>query len=143
MVRVQEIKPVGRVVVARLEPGEDILHSIENVAKEKELRSAHVSMIGAVSRAHLGYFDREEKEYKDFTIEKDLEIVSGLGNIAKHEDRYVVHVHVVAADETGRCYGGHLLEGCKVSVTIELVMTEVDELKRARDNLTGLNLLKI
>jgi predicted DNA-binding protein with PD1-like motif len=143
MVRIQEIKPSGRVVVAQLKPGEDILHSIEKVAKDMGLRSAHISMIGAVSRVHLGYFDRKENEYKDFTVEEDLEIVSGIGNISKHENAHVVHAHIVAADKTGRCYGGHLLEGCKVSVTIELVITEVDELKRARDDLTGLNLLKI
>jgi predicted DNA-binding protein with PD1-like motif len=143
MARVQVIKSTGRVVIARLEPGDDILHSIENVAEERRLVSAYISMIGAVSRVHLGYFDREKKEYKDFTIEEDLEIVSGIGNISRHEGKYIVHVHIVAADETGRCYGGHLLEGCEVSVTIELVISEVTELKRSRDGLTGLNLLDI
>jgi predicted DNA-binding protein with PD1-like motif len=143
MARVQVVESTGRIVIARLEPGEDILHSIENIATERELLSAHVSMIGAVSKVHLGYFDRAKKEYKDFTLEEDLEIVSGVGNISRHGDKYVVHAHIVAADETGRCYGGHLLEGCEVSVTIELVISEVTELKRSRDNLTGLNLLDI
>lgn len=100
-------------------------------------------MIGAVARVHLAYFDREMKVYKDFTVAEDLEIISGIGNISKHGGKYVVHAHVVAADETGKCYGGHLLEGCEVSVTIEIVITEIPELRRARDEKTGLNLLDI
>ena len=46
--------------------------------------------------------------------------------------------------EAGKCYGGHLMKGCKVSVTIELVITETTaDLSRARDERTGLNLLDI
>jgi predicted DNA-binding protein with PD1-like motif len=124
-------------------PGEDILSSIEKIANENKIQSAHFSMIGAVSGVHLGYFDRELNGYKDFSVEEDLEIVSGIGNISKLDGKYTVHAHTVAADETGRCYGGHLLGGCKVSVTIELVITEIPELTRARDEKTGLNLLNI
>ena len=143
MVRVYTTKATGAVLVARLYPGEDILSSIEKIANEKRIQSAHLSMIGAVSRVHLGYFDREINGYKDFTVEEDLEIVSGIGNISRHDEKYVVHAHIVAADENGRCYGGHLLAGCQVSVTIELIITEIPELTRTRDETLGLNLLDI
>lgn len=143
MVRVRTTKATGRVLVARLLPGEDILSSIEKIANENKIQSAHLSMIGAVSGVHLGYFDRELNSYKDFTVEEDLEVVSGIGNITRHEGKYIVHAHVIAADENGRCYGGHLLDGCKVSVTLELIITEIPELTRARDEKTGLNLLDV
>jgi len=143
MVRVRTTKATGRVLVVRLLPGEDILSSIEKIADENTIQSAHLNMIGAVSGVHLGYFDRELNSYKDFTVEEDLEIVSGIGNISRHDGKYVVHAHIIAADQTGRCYGGHLLGGCKVSVTIELIITEIPELARARDEKTGLNLLDI
>jgi predicted DNA-binding protein with PD1-like motif len=143
MTRVHVTKPTGRVVIARLEPGDDILHSIERVANEHEIQSGHLSMIGAVAGVHLGYFDREDKAYKEFTVEEDLEIVAGIGNITRYEETYVIHAHLVAADQTGRCYGGHLLDGCKVSVTIELVVTEIPELKRGIDKGTGLKLLDV
>ncbi len=143
MVRVHTTKATGKVLVARLYPGEDILSSIEKIANENRIQSAHLNMIGVVSKAHLGYFDRDLNGYKDFTVEQDLEIVSGIGNISKHDEKYVVHAHIVAADETGRCYGGHLLAGCQVSVTIELTITEIPELTRTRDEKTGLNLLNI
>jgi predicted DNA-binding protein with PD1-like motif len=143
MTKVNVTNTTGKVVIARLEPGEDLLHSIEKVASENRVRSGQLSMIGAVKGVHLGYFDREQKAYKDFTVSEDLEIVSGIGNITRHDNNYVIHAHLVAADETGRCYGGHLLEGCLVSVTIELIIIEVPELKRAVDELTGLKLLDI
>ena len=143
MVRVRTTKATGRVLVARLLPGEDILGSIEEIANENKIQSAHLSMIGAVSGVHLGYFDRELNSYKDFTVEEDLEIISGIGNISRHDGKYIVHAHIVAADKAGRCYGGHLLGGCEVSVTIELVITEIPELTRTRDEKTGLNLLNI
>jgi predicted DNA-binding protein with PD1-like motif len=143
MTRTHVTKTTGRVLIARLEPGEDILHSIEKIAMENKVRSGHLSMIGAVSRIHLGYFDREEKVYKDFKVMEDLELVSGIGNIAKYDNTLIIHVHLVAADETGKCYGGHLLEGCEVSVTTELVIVEIPELKRAVHDLTGLKLLDI
>lgn len=143
MVRTFVTTTTGRVIVARLEPSEDILKSIESIVAKHKLRSGYLSLIGAVSKVHLGYFDREEKIYKDFTIDEDLEIVSCVGNISRLLDDYVVHAHVVASDVNGKCYAGHLMEGCEVSVTIEIVITEFPKMKRARDEATGLNLLDL
>jgi predicted DNA-binding protein with PD1-like motif len=51
---------------------------------------------------------------------------------------------MIVADSEGNCFGGHLMKGCKVSVTLEVVMFEMDgELRRARDTKTGLNLLSL
>lgn len=143
MVRTFVTEKTGKVIVVRLEPGEDILKSIEKIVAENSLQSGHLSLIGAVSRVHLGYFDLEAKVYKDFTIDEDLEIVSCVGNISRLVDDYVVHAHIVASDVNGKCYAGHLMEGCEVSVTIEIVITEFPEMKRARDEATGLNLLDL
>lgn len=128
-----------------MELGDDILKTIQRVALEHDVKSGQITLIGAVSRAKLGYFDRESGEYKDFLIERDLEVVSGMGNISRlGDDSVVVHAHLVVSDEEGRCWGGHLMEGCEVSVTIELVIIEMDaDLRRAKDEMTGLNLLDI
>ena len=133
-----------RVIFARMYPGEDVLESIEAVAKKHGVRSGQLSLIGAVSKAKLGYFHREAVEYRDFTVDEDVEVVSCMGNIATHEGDLVVHAHMIVADEAGKCWGGHLLLGCEVSVTIELVIIETElELTRKRDDKTGLNLLHI
>jgi predicted DNA-binding protein with PD1-like motif len=132
-------------IVARMEPGEDILATIGKIADSYKIQSGSLTLIGAVSRAHLGYFDRKSLEYKSFTLEEDLEVVSGMGNISRLRDNsVVVHTHIIVSDEKGKCYGGHLMPGCEVSVTIELVIHEMDaNLRRAKDKLTGLNLLDL
>lgn len=135
---------IKRVVFARMYPGEDVLGAIEAVANEHGVRSGQLSLIGAVSKAKLGYFHIEASEYRDFTVDEDVEVVSCIGDISTHEGNLVVHAHMIVADEAGKCYGGHLLTGCEVSVTIELVIIETEiELIRKRDDVTGLNLLHI
>lgn len=127
-----------------MDPGEDVLASIETVAKEHGVKSAQLSLIGAVSKAKLGYFHRQTSEYRDFTVDEDVEVVSCIGDISTHESNIVVHAHMIVADEAGKCWGGHLLPGCEVSVTMELVIIETEiELIRKRDDMTGLNLLHI
>ncbi|MCF2135967.1 MAG: DNA-binding protein [Candidatus Thorarchaeota archaeon] len=139
------ITKTGRTIVARLMPGEDILKSLERLVLEHNIRGGQLQLIGAVARAHLGYFDREKNQYVDFTVEEDLEVVSCMGNISRlAEGTPVVHAHMVVADRTGRTYGGHLLKGTEVSVTIEIVINEFqDEIRRALDKTSGLNLIKL
>ncbi len=136
---------IQRIIVAKLEPGEDILKMIETVAKEHDIRMGQLNLIGAVERAVLGYFDRESGEYRSRTIERDLEVVSCMGNIGRLEDGTVaIHAHMIVADDGAVCYGGHVLPGCRISVTGELVIVEGRGiLTRARDERTGLNLLKL
>ncbi len=127
-----------------MEPGEDVLETIEAVAAEYDVKSGYVSMIGAISGAKLGYFHLKANEYRDFTVNEDVEVVSCMGNISMLNGKPMVHAHMIVSDEAGKCYGGHLMKGCKVSVTIELVITETAaDLSRARDERTGLNLLDI
>jgi predicted DNA-binding protein with PD1-like motif len=127
-----------------MEPGEDVLAAIENVVKKHGVRSGQLSLIGAVSKAKLGYFHRQAGEYRNFTVDEDVEVVSCIGDISTHKENIVVHAHMIVADETGKCWGGHLLTGCEVSVTIELVIIETDiELIRQKDDVTGLNLIHI
>jgi predicted DNA-binding protein with PD1-like motif len=142
---VRSIQTEGiRIIFARMHPGEDVLESIEKVVKKHGVKSGQLSLIGAVSKAKLGYFNRDTAEYRHFTVEEDVEVVSCMGNISTHEENIVVHAHMIVADESGKCYGGHLMVGCEVSVTIELVIIETEiELIRKQDDATGLNLLHI
>jgi predicted DNA-binding protein with PD1-like motif len=131
-------------IFAKMDPGEDVLGAIEEVARNHEVKSGQLSLIGAVSKAKLGYFHREALEYRYFTVDEDVEVVSCIGDISTHEGNLVVHAHMIVADEKGKCWGGHLLPGCEVSVTIELVIIETEiDLIRKKDDMTGLNLLHI
>ncbi|MFW9907058.1 MAG: PPC domain-containing DNA-binding protein [Candidatus Thorarchaeota archaeon] len=144
MVSIQKTRTIKTVVV-RMVPGEDILETLEDLAKKLEIRAGYLMLIGAISGATLGYFDLEKKQYKSFIIDKDLEVTSCIGNIAVGRDgNPIVHAHIVVADEQGKSFSGHLMRGCRVSVTIEVILTILDgKLERAPDNTSGLNLLNL
>jgi predicted DNA-binding protein with PD1-like motif len=132
-------------IFARMYPGEDIMKTIEKVAVDNEVRSGQLSLIGAVSIATLRWFNRTTGEYNEFVVDRDLEIVSCLGNIARTRDGdLVVHAHMIVADEDGACYGGHLAPGCEVSVVAELIILEMEEeIFRVKDEATGLGLMDL
>ena len=136
---------VKQTIMARLEPGEDILNIVESIVRDLGINGGHLTCIGAVSSATLGYFDRKAQVYRSFTIDEDLEVVSCMGNITRlGNGDPVVHAHMIVADDAGKCYGGHLMPGCEVSVTIEVVIDVFEgEVLRAKDELTGLNLLDL
>ena len=48
-------------------------------------------------------------------------------------------LHLSIADRDGRILGGHLLDGCLVRTTLEVVMQEIDGVRmlRAKDAETG------
>ena len=52
---------------------------------------------------------------------------------------------MVVSDKNGNAYGGHLLEGCKVAATAELMLIEALEvdLRRKFEDKYGLYLLNI
>ena len=134
-----------RTIVAKLEPGADILEELERLVHQYDVSGGQISFIGAISQATLGYFDLHSQEYKSFSMDEDLEVTSGMGNISRLENGTpVVHAHIVVANEQGHSFSGHLMKGCKVSVTIEIVMNLFDDsLIRGKDERTGLNLLKL
>ena len=132
-------------IFARMYPGEDLIKTIEKVAIENDVRSGQLSLIGAVSIAKLRWFNRTTGEYNEFVVNRDTEIVSCMGNIARTRDGdLVVHAHMIVADEDGTCYGGHLAPGCEVSVVAELIIIEMEqEIFRVRDEVTGLGLMDL
>ncbi len=132
-------------IFARMYPGEDLIKTIEKVAIENDVRSGQLSLIGAVSTAKLRWFNRTTGEYNEFVVNRDTEIVSCMGNIARTRDGgLVVHAHMIVADEDGTCYGGHLAPGCEVSVVAELIIIEMEqEIFRVKDEVTGLGLMDL
>ncbi len=136
---------VERTIVARLMPGEDVLEEIEKLVLQYDILGGAINFIGAVRQATLGYFDLHAGKYKSFTFAEDLEVTSGMGNISRLEDgTQIVHAHVVVGNENGQSYSGHLMKGCIVSVTIEVVILVFDKpIVRSKDDRTGLNLLRL
>jgi predicted DNA-binding protein with PD1-like motif len=113
--------------VVRLLPGDDLLLSLRAFAAERGLRAACVlSCVGSTSTTRLrpaGSSDAREFRGK-------FEIVSLVGTIANDAH----HLHMAVADETCAMIGGHLVEGCIVRTTAEIVVGELEDVGFAREH---------
>jgi hypothetical protein len=122
---------LGRVIFARLFENEDLLEAISNTAKQTGIKAGFFILIGTLKEAKLGFY--RQGKYEPIQIGEPVEIVSCMGNISlKEEKELVVHAHISVSNEKGEVLGGHLLSGCIVAVTAELVLVEVVDVKLER-----------
>ena len=134
----------GRIAVARVLEGEDLLETIKQRAEEAEIKSGCFFAIGSLSKARIGYYHDGKYEYRVFS--GPLEIASCTGNVTLDEEgKVAVHGHIVVSDKQFEAFGGHLTEQSIVGATAELVIVEAIgiDLRRSFDNKTGLKLLKL
>ncbi|MEM6290064.1 MAG: PPC domain-containing DNA-binding protein [Myxococcota bacterium] len=116
----------------RLRPGDDLRPWLEAWAADEPVPAAGVvSAVGSLTAANLRLAGADATR----TLEGPLEIVSLCGTVGAGG----AHLHVAVADAVGRCVGGHVLAGCRVHTTIELVLLELGGLAFARsfDPATG------
>jgi len=132
---------IGRTIFARLLEDEDLLEAITQQTTQSGITAGFFQLIGTLKEAKLGFY--RHGEYETIQIPGPLEIVSCLGNVSVKEKETIVHAHIAVADETGAVFGGHLLPGCPISVTGELVLVETPDAKLERkwDEKTKLHLL--
>jgi uncharacterized protein len=99
----------------RLKPGQDLKVELDQLAHAQGWEAACVlTCVGSLTTAVLRFANQP-----DGTVLKGhFEIVSLTGVFSVHGSHY----HISISDEQGRTYGAHLLEGCKVYTTAELVI---------------------
>ena len=125
------------------EKGDEVRRGLLEFASANRLADSQLSAIGAFSEVTLGYFERNEKIYKEIPISEQVEVLALTGNIVRGEGKPKLHAHVVVGKSDGRAYGGHLLAG-KVWPTLEMVVTELPvHLRRRIDNETGLAFIEL
>jgi uncharacterized protein len=131
----------GRVIVARLEHGSDLLLALTGLAREHGLDTAGVTAIGALSGARLAFYDQEAKSYGELAFAEPLEIAGCLGTVSRRDGDTAVHAHITLTREDGSAIGGHLVAGCTV-FACEATLTELlgERLERGYDETTGLPL---
>ena len=105
----------------RLCPGNDLLAGLEKVVTDQQLQAGCVlTCVGSLTIAVLRLANRDEHT----TFEGHFEIVSLTGTLSIHGS----HLHISISDSEGRTIGGHLVEGCKVYTTAEIVISAFPEL---------------
>jgi len=102
--------------MGRLHEEDDLLAALTEKAAEADIRAGYVWALGTVSRAVLGFYNQEHKEYDELHYEEPLEIVSCHGNISEKAGDVALHLHMTVGDEFGQVYGGHVMPGNRVVV---------------------------
>ena len=110
----------------RLKPGQDLFEEIETVVADKNIEAGCVlSAVGSLTHATLRLANREHfSEY-----EGHFEIVSMTGTISTHGS----HLHISISDGDGKTVGGHLVPGCKIYTTAEMVLGIFDDVVYKRE----------
>lgn len=111
----------------RLKPGEDLQAGIEKVVKEKNISAGWVATcVGSLT----DYSIRFANQPSAATGTGHFEIVSLAGTISTSGS----HLHISISDSTGKTIGGHLMPGCKVYTTAEIVVQSAGNLEFTREN---------
>ena len=115
----------GRFAALRLCPGDDLIGGLEAALAEMGAQAAAlVTCVGSLTEASLRFADRPDGT----ALEGPFEIVSLIGTL----EPAGWHLHAALSDAEGRVVGGHLMPGCPVRTTAEIVMVLLDDLRFAR-----------
>ena len=136
---IEENSP-GRCLLARLDHGAEIISQITDIARERKIRAAAISAIGALSLADLGFYDQAGRVYLVRAVEEPVEIASCAGNISLLDGQPFVHAHAVLADRFGVTFAGHLVRGSIFAAELFLQELPQQDLHRTPDSQTGLKL---
>lgn len=124
---------LGRVVALRLRPGTDVLLGLEEACKRAGINNGVIlSAIGSLdsprfcdpvelpTNAGYGY---GETLHLTGPIE-----LAGASGIICHDDEgnTNLHVHMTVTDRHGNAHGGHLVEGTKVLLTVDVIIAEIE-----------------
>lgn len=108
-----------KTICKRLHRGDDLLLSIRQIAQSENIKAGVVlSAVGCVLRGRV----RDASGINIRSIDEHCEIVSLNGTISATR----CHLHIALSKEDLSTVGGHLLEGCIINTTCELVLGVLD-----------------
>jgi len=128
----------NKVYIFRLNPGEDLRKSIEAFVKEKNIIAGWINTcVGSLTDYTIRFANQQEGNNGS----GHFEIVNLTGTVSVNGS----HLHISISDSEGKTIGGHLLEGCKIYTTAEIVIgsTTAYEFKRKKDGTTEWEELQI
>jgi predicted DNA-binding protein with PD1-like motif len=104
----------------------DLLDSVQEFVSQHKVEAGCVlSGVGSLTYAVLRLAGRDE--YNKY--EGPFEIVSLTGTVSIHGS----HLHVAISDSEGVTIGGHLVGGCNIHTTAEIVIAEFEDMVYKRE----------
>ncbi|HHR5899219.1 TPA: PPC domain-containing DNA-binding protein [Providencia alcalifaciens] len=119
----------ARFIALRLQPGDDVILTLQQQVKHHQLQAAFIAgCVGSLTEVALRFAGQENTH---LTSGK-FEIVSLIGTL----DAQGEHLHLAVADENGHMRGGHMMPGCTVRTTLELIIGELENNTFTREHCT-------
>lgn len=110
----------------RLLPDQDLYDEIQHFVQTRNIQAGVIlSAVGSLTHATLRLANcPTHTEYQG-----PFEIVSMTGTVSVHGS----HLHIAISDGEGKTLGGHLVSGCKIYTTAEIVIAELEEVVYRRE----------
>jgi len=119
-----------RVRAFRLTPGTDLKAGLALITEEEGLRAGFIlSCVGSLSHARLRMPGAPGDKEMFQTLDEPMEIVSLVGTLCPDG----LHLHISLSRRDGACVGGHLVSGCIVNTTAEVVIGEAPRVTFSRE----------
>lgn len=110
----------------RLLPQQDLFVEIQQFVVTHAIQAGVVlSAVGSLRRATL----RLAKRSSPSQFEGPFEIVAMTGTLSVHGS----HLHLALSDGDGKTIGGHLVQGCEIYTTAEMVIAELEDVIYSRE----------
>jgi len=111
----------------RLKPGDDLRQQLNAFVAAHHLEAGAVlTCVGSLTEVSLRLANQENATH----YRGHFEIVSLVGTLSATGGG---HLHLAVADSTGRTIGGHLLDGCRIYTTAEIVLGALPQLQFVRE----------
>jgi uncharacterized protein len=114
----------------RLKPGQDLFDEIDQFVAENKIEAGCVlCSVGSLTHASIRLANLEfHSQYEGY-----FEIVSLTGTVSTHGS----HLHVSISASDGKTIGGHLVSGCKIYTTAEVVLAAFPDIIYKRELLSN------
>jgi predicted DNA-binding protein with PD1-like motif len=115
----------------RLKPGQDLKQEIQKLVTEKQIKAGWISTcVGSLTHYNIRFANQPNGAMDS----GHFEIVSLTGTVSINGS----HLHISISDSTGKTIGGHLMEGCIIYTTAEIVISSSNDFifKREKDGST-------
>ncbi|MGB7441217.1 MAG: PPC domain-containing DNA-binding protein [Coleofasciculaceae cyanobacterium] len=127
-----------KIFAIRLKPEQDLKDSLRNLIKQHNIQAGFIlTAVGSLQQATLRFANQDKSQI----LTEKLEILSLVGTLSIHG----MHLHLSLADCNGKTIGGHLMDGCLIYTTAEIIIGTSEDFifQRTVDRQTGYQELSI
>lgn len=113
-------------IAIRLTRGDDLKRAIQQLVTAHGIQAGSIaSCVGCLTHLHVRLAGATET----LMLNESVEIVSVMGTLTPAHQ----HVHLSVARQSGEVVGGHLLEGCVIDTTAELIIHQYHNFSFGRE----------